>query len=158
MKVAVVVATVGLAWFGCATAATAYSFAPRSASFTGAGRMSLSAGGLGADCAAVFAGVTDEAGAGKITSAVFSGGLLGACGGVRPIGLPWTITPVGPGRALISAVAVKSSLIGDCGPGDVPITLADRGVIKIGRVSLGTKCSINAAALTTKPILTVVGR
>lgn len=158
MKVAVVVATAGLAWFGCATMASAYSFAPQSTHFTGAGRMILTAGGLGADCATVFDGVTDDGGAGKITRAVFSGGPLGACGGLRPIGLPWTITPVGPARALISGVAVKSPLIGDCGPGDVPVTLADRGVIRIARVSLGTRCSINAGALTTKPTLAVVGR
>ena len=118
----------------------------------------MRAGGLGADCATVYEGVTDDDGVGKITSAVFSGGPLGACGGLRPVGLPWTITPVGPGRALISGVAVKSPLIGDCGPGDVPVTLADGGVIKIARVSLGTRCSINAGALTTRPTLTVVGR
>ncbi len=140
-----------------AASASAYSFTPRSAHFVSAGRMRMSAGALGADCATIFEGVTDGEGGGKITSAAFSGGLLGACGGLRPVGLPWTITPVAPDRAVISAVGVKSSLIGDCGPGDVPITVAAGGVVEIGRVPLG-RCSINAGRLASKPSLVVVGR
>src|SRR5580658_8575726 len=101
----VFVPAIGLAWLGLATAAFAYAFTPPSAHFTGAGKMSFSAGALGANCAAVFEGVTDGAGAGKITNAAFSGGFLGSCNGLRPLGLPWTITPVGPNRAVISAVA-----------------------------------------------------
>jgi len=152
------VLTAVLAWLGLATTALAYSFTPQSAHFSGVGKMSFSAGALGADCAAVFEGVTDSAGAGKITNAAFSGGFLGSCNGLRPLGLPWSITAVGPNRAVISAVAVKSPLIGDCGPGEVPVTLADGGVIKVGHVSLRPNCSINTGALTTKPVVAIVGR
>lgn len=129
-----------------AAPACAASLAPAGARFTSIGKMKVSGGGLGADCAVRFDGVTDAAGRGRITLARFSGGFLGACGGIKALGLPWTMAGAAPGRAVIAIVAVHTPYAGDCAAHDVPATIAAGGVITFGHVPMPPAAPSTAVA------------
>ena len=119
--------------------------------------MNFAAAGFHLDCHAVFSGETEAAGDARIDGVRFSGGLLGSCRNVRPLGLPWRVKAVGLGGVVISSVHVDAPLVGECEGRDVPAVIDAKGVIRFGHIPLPPRCRVAGGALTTKPLVTIVG-
>ena len=140
-----------------ASPALAYSFTPADEPFIGSGKMSFAAAGIGLDCKALFSGSTEAGGGARISGVTFSGGMLGSCGGVHPLSLPWRVKATGARRAVISSVHVNAPLVGDCQGHDVPAVIDDQGVIHFSHTDLSPKCAITGGAVTTRPMVTIFG-
>ena len=137
--------------------ALAFSFAPQSQPFVSSGRINFAGAGFRLDCKAVFSGETEAAGGARIDEVSFSGGLFGTCRNVRPLGLPWRVKASGRVGVVISSVHVDAPLVGECEGRDVPAVLDSGGVIRFGQVALPPKCEVTGGALTTRPLVTIVG-
>ena len=135
---------------------TLYRFAPAPQTFAGSGEMRFAAGRLGLDCRAAFAGITDSAGAARIDRVTFSGGLLGYCANVRPIGLPWPVRAAAPNLAYVSTVHVEAPVAGDCLGHDIPASVDGKGVIRLARTMLSPGCAITGGELTTTPGVSII--
>ncbi len=104
-----------------ATQASAFSFAPKSASFKGDGNITLTKGVATLFCKQDTLGFTDAAGVMHITSAIYRGGR--ACKHIVATGLPWTATAMSSTKGVIANVAFDAGPLHACGPGDVPFKL-----------------------------------
>jgi len=135
----------------------AFSFAPLGKPFIGAGKMNFAGAGFDLHCNAVFTGETDAAGGARIDGVGFSGGFLGTCRGVHPLGLPWRVRAAGPRGVVISSVHVDAPLVGECEGHDVPAAIDDQGMIRFGQIPLPPKCKVAGGSLTTRPMVTIVG-
>ena len=134
-----------------------YSFAPARQPFVSTGEMNFAAAGFHLDCKAVFSGETEAAGSARIDAVRFTGGLFGTCRNVRPLGLPWRVKAAGRGGVVISSVHVDAPLVGECEGRDVAAMIDDQGVIRFGQIPLPPRCSVIRGALTTRPVVTIVG-
>ncbi len=150
-------AVIALAALAPLSPALAFSFAPASQPFVSSGRMNFAGAGFRLDCHAVFSGETEAAGDARIDDVRFSGGLLGSCRNVRPLGLPWRVKAAGPAGMVISSVHVDAPLVGECEGRDVPAVIDAKGVIRFGQFPLPPRCKVAGGALTTKPLVTIVG-
>jgi len=157
MKLSVTIGVAALACLGLAARAQAYAFSPiggaPGGAFVATGAVNVSKGAIKLRCTARFAGTADKSGGAHITGVSFKGGL---CSTVSPTGLPWAAMATGPNAAVIAKVAIKASLAGGCGPGDVPISIGPSGVVTLGHVALAPDCTITGA-LDTVPPVTIVG-
>ena len=104
--------------------------------------MSFAGGGVGVDCKTFFAGVTDASGVAQITAASFSGGTLSVCDGIHPRNLPWTVTAQDLRTAIVSVIAVRAPIFGDCAAHDVPVAVGKGGTVHVGRIDLPPSCTI----------------
>ncbi len=155
MRSLTIAAVLGAACLCHAPPVTAYSFKPAGAAFTLSGDMSFSGGGMSVDCKAIFAATTDADGLGHIAAVSFSGGALGICGAIHALALPWAVKAADPRHAVVSNIAVRAPLFGDCGARDVPILIARPGAIHFDHVDLPPRCVVHGGDLTTKPIVTI---
>ncbi|MDR3510707.1 MAG: hypothetical protein P4L73_03680 [Caulobacteraceae bacterium] len=127
MKILAAAGACALMTFGFAAQASALTFSPTSQPVSGTGSTSLTYGTT-LSCSATFAGATSSTGAtASVTTASFSGGLLGACGAVTTV-LPWTITPTSTSTVTISDVKVTVPLLGiTCGPSTISASVTQNG-------------------------------
>ena len=139
LSIALFTASLGVA---AAFTASGYGFVPASASFTISGQMSFAGGGVGVDCKTFFAGVTDASGVAQITAASFSGGTMSVCDGIHPLNLPWTVTAQDLRTAIVSIIAVRAPIFGDCAAHDVPVAVGKGGAVHVGRIDLPPSCTI----------------
>jgi hypothetical protein len=155
MKIAIVVATAGLASLSLVGAAGAagYKLSPPSTKFTGTGPTSATTtSGVSLSCTAKFAGSTNKAGVGKISSGSFTGEL--GCSAVTLGNLPWKAEALTATTGEILNVEFDSP-IGNCGPGTVPATISGAGVISFNTSAL-KGCSSVSGTIQTTPKVTIV--
>ena len=138
---------------GAASAASAFSFSPTGTSFTIAGQMSFSGGGVGVDCKTFFAGETGADGVAQITAASFSGGVMSVCEGIHPLDLPWKVKAQDQHSAVVSLISVRAPVFGDCAVRDVTVAVGRGGSIHVGRIDMPPSCTIYGGDL--KPNVTV---
>jgi hypothetical protein len=153
LSIALFAASVGIA---TAFTARGYSFAPTGASFTISGQLSFAGGGVGVDCKTFFAGVTDTSGVAQITAATFSGGTLSVCDGIHPLNLPWTVTAQDLRTAIVSVIAVRAPIFGDCAAHDVPVAVGKGGTVHVGRIDLPPSCTICGGDLKPSTPVSIV--
>jgi hypothetical protein len=153
MRVLVTIAAAALVSLGFAATASAYSFHPRSTTFTGTGSTKLTKGLLSVPCTAHFSGKTDSLGHGFITGASFSGS--SACSAIRPAALPWKALATAAHSAVVYNAEVTASIFGTCGPSNVPITVSSTGVITFNNATLKPNCVVSGSVATT-PQVTIV--
>lgn len=144
-------AIAGLTLAGGAAVAADYTLGPRDTAFVVRGQTDVTKGTLKLNCAATIKGAVDKAGEGRITGADFKGGL---CGSIKATGLPWAIKVTGPTTGVIRGVSVKASILGGCGPADIPVNLGKAGEITLAPTPLKPDCSIKGR-LTTTPAISV---
>ncbi|QUD89783.1 activator of alkane oxidation [Phenylobacterium montanum] len=153
MRVLATIAATALVSFGFAATASAYSFHPRSTSFTGVGSTKLTKGLLSVPCTAHFTGHTDSLGKGYITAASFSGS--SACSAIRAAALPWHALATSLHGATVYNAEVTASIFGTCGPSNVPVTVSSTGVITFSNATLKPNCVVSGNVQTT-PHVTIV--
>jgi hypothetical protein len=148
MRVALL-ALAPVAALGLAQSAQAYSFSPKSANFTAAGKTNLTKGSLTVPCTARFIGYTDKYGVGYVKAASYSGSSL--CTWIKSTGLPWKVKAASATTATVYNVSVSASIFGTCGPSNVPGTVKNSQFI-FNNVILKPNCKINGAVTTTPKV------
>ena len=134
-----------------ATPASAYHLIPLNSSFTGTGTTSATKNGVTLKCKATFQGNVDANGIGHVTGGTFKGDV--GCTTVGLGGLPWVSKAKSATKIIINNVSFTSP-IGNCGPNNVPVKLAN-GVIKFTDVPMAGSCTISGK-ITTSPTLSIV--
>lgn len=152
MKVLATISVAALATLGLTAQASAFSLSPKSASFTGAGAMTVAQGLFQTGCSATFTGTIDASGAGSVTGAAFAGSLT--CLNIKPLGLPWATTATGAGAATIAKVSVQGPL-GVCGPTDLPVAVSNSGVLTFNGPLSGGCGVASSSGVATSPAVTV---
>ncbi|MBQ1543188.1 hypothetical protein [Caulobacter sp. CCUG 60055] len=118
-KIACLAAVSSIAYAASASAAT---LSPRNAPFTGSGPFTLVKGGSSISCTMTVNGkINVDGSSASITSAIFSGGMLGICPTIMAASLPWTMTAPDTTHVFISGFAINTP-IGDCGPGTLSVS------------------------------------
>jgi len=139
-----------------AASALAASLAPGDGRFTGTGVITLRKGFLTLTCTLNLTGHITN-GVGVIDTATFSGS-SGLCSTVSKNGT-WTVTATsagsGSGTAMISGVSLSSPLFGTCGPGALPTTINNAGLLTIGSSILPPNCQIDVVVQTSPQVIIV---
>jgi hypothetical protein len=153
MKTAIAILAAGLMSFGMVgnAAAKGYHLIPESTTFTASGSTSATKSGVTLKCKAKFTGHIDANGVGSVDSGSFTGEL--GCTAVSLSNLPWAATALNAKRAKLANVAFTSP-IGNCGPGDIQITVAD-GALKFKNQPLSGSCVISGK-IKTNPAVSIV--
>lgn len=151
MKKAIAIAAAGLMSFGTVDTAFAYHLTPESTNFTGTGKTTATKNGITLNCNASLKGNVDSQGVGHITSGSFSGNL--GCSSVGLQNLPWKSTAVALSKIVIAGVEFTSP-IGNCGPGNLKVTLK-AGVVSFSNLPLKGGCTVGGS-LKTSPTLKIV--
>ena len=152
MKIAIAIIAAGLMSFGAVdTAFAGYALRPLNTNFTGTGTTSATKNGITLKCNAKFQGNVDGQGIGHITSGSFTGEL--GCTSVGLQNLPWKSTATSMSKVLISG-AEFTSPIGNCGPGNLSVTLRS-GVVSFSNLPLKGGCTVSGS-LKTSPTLKIV--
>ena len=135
-----------------AASASAASLSPGNGTFTGTGVVSLKKGSLTLTCVLNLTGHITN-GIGTIDTATFTGS-GGLCSLFHKIGT-WTVIAVAPGTAVITGVAITSSLTGTCGPGSVNTTISNTGLFTFANAVLPPDCQINGSVQTSPAVIVV---
>ena len=151
MRTLTTLAATALIAFGFTDTASAYSFSPKSKTFTGTGTTKLVKGLLSIACTAHFAGKTDSLGRGFIWRRLQQHLLRR-----HPAGGPaWKALAVSATSATVYNAEVTASIFGTCGPSNVKVTVSSTGIIKFANQTLKPNCVVNGSVATT-PHVTIV--
>lgn len=134
-----------------AGAQAAHSFSPKSTSFTGKGKVTVSKGVTHPTCDAHLTGDTDAAGNATVSSLTFSGSTF--CSS-EMANSPLGLTAEAKRRALLHSIFL-STPVGNCGPGDVAIYVNSFGKFTLATTHLNPDCYVNGHLNTTPPITIV---
>ncbi|HWY16153.1 MAG TPA: hypothetical protein VNX86_13530 [Rhizomicrobium sp.] len=152
MKKAIAIVAAGLMSFGAVdTAFAGYALRPLNTKFTGTGTTSATKNGVTLKCNAKFEGSVNGQGVGEITGGSFTGEL--GCTSVGLQNLPWKSTATSMSKVQISG-AEFTSPIGNCGPGNLSVTLRS-GVVSFSNLPLKGGCTVSGN-LKTSPTLKIV--
>jgi hypothetical protein len=153
MKKTIAILAAAALTFGAAGSAFAkgYRLSPEGMSFTGTGTTSATKNGITLKCKATFQGHVDDTGVGFVDSGSFKGQV--GCTAVGLGGLPWTSTAKNAKKVDIANVSFTSP-IGNCGPGDLLVTVTD-GTIKFKNLPLAGDCVVSGT-IKTSPALAIV--
>lgn len=149
--IAIAAAVMSFAVIGT-TPAAAYHLIPESTSFTGTGTTSATKNGVTLKCKASFEGNVDSHGIGHVTAGSFTGQL--GCTSVGLGGLPWKSVAKSAIKVNILNVSFTSP-IGNCGPGTLPTTIKDGGIIQFTNKPLAGGCTVSGK-ITTTPAISIV--
>jgi hypothetical protein len=153
MKFALTLAAIALVSAATAQSAQAYSFTPKSTSFTATGSLQLTALGATVTCRTALTGATTANGLASITGARFSG-TSSVCALVKAAALPWPMTARSLVRATIGGVTISGGAAGTCGPSRIAIAVTEAGKLKFHDVTLSGPCSATGS-LQTSPVITI---
>jgi len=154
MKLASALALAGLVSMSLAGPAAAFSFAPKSTSFTAAGPVTIAKPAGQIHCTVNAKGVVGPLGKAKLTSVAISGGDA-ACFNTAAQHLPWPAVATGAGAGKISHVVLIGAFTGTCGPGVVHITVSGAGLWSFSNAALPGGCVLTGMLATSPPITVV---
>jgi len=154
MKPLSAIALAALASVALAGPAAAFSFTPKSTSFTAAGPLTIAKPGGAIHCSVNAKGAVDSFGKAKLTSLIFTGGDA-ACFNTAAQSLPWPALATAAGKGKITHVVLIGAFTGTCGPGVVHIAVSGAGVWSFANQALSGGC-ILTGHLSTSPPITVV--
>jgi hypothetical protein len=139
---------------GLATPALASLYTPRNTNFSAIGPVTITTQQGVMNCTVTFQGVTTGRGELEFINASFNGS-EDACFENSFVGNPYYVPANGTKRGKILGVSGFGSLLGSCGPGNLPFVAGKTGVWTLKKTTLPGGCTVSGS-VTTSPAITIL--